>query len=60
LPAVGDRGQRYEIWCDDEEGKPMQMGWANSPDAMRRAVELHPCWSNHRAVDRWAAKTDND
>ena len=54
-PEVGDRGQRYEIWCDDENGQPMQMGWANKPDAMKRAVELHPCWSNHRAVDRWGA-----
>lgn len=54
-PAVGDRGQRYEIWCDDEDGKPMQMGWSNNPESMKRAVELHPCWSNHRAVDRLGA-----
>lgn len=54
-PAVGDRGQRYEIWCDDEDGQPMQMGWSNNPESMKRAVELHPCWSNHRAVDRLGA-----
>ena len=53
LPAVGDRGQRYEIWCDDD-GKPMRMGWSNNPDSMKQAVEKHPCWKNHRAVDRRA------
>jgi len=59
-PAVGDRGQRYEIWCDDEDGKPMQMGWSNNPESMKQAVEKHPCWSNHRAVDRLgAAAADN-
>ncbi len=59
-PAVGDRGQRYEIWCDDEDGKPMQMGWSNNPESMKQAVDKHPCWSNHRAVDRLgAAAADN-
>jgi hypothetical protein len=46
---------RYEIWCDDEDGQPMQMGWSNNPESMKRAVKLHPCWSNHRAVDRLGA-----
>ena len=36
------------------------MGWSNKPDAMKRAVELHPCWSNHRAVDRRAGQKEND
>lgn len=54
-PAVGDRGQRYEIWCDDEDGQPMQIGWSNKPDGFARTVELHPCWSNHRTVDRLGA-----
>lgn len=59
-PAVGDRGQRYEIWCDDEDGQPMQMGWSNNPESMKQAVEKHPCWKNHRAVDRLgAAAADN-
>ena len=38
----------------------MQMGWSNKPDAMKRAVELHPCWKNHRAVDRRAEQKEND
>ncbi len=58
LPDVkaGDNGQRYEIWCDDGDGMPLRMGWANSPDALREAVELHPSWSNHRVIDRHNAE----
>ena len=50
--AVGDLGQRYEFWCDDEDGKPMLLGWANNPDAFKEAVAKHPLWENHRVVDR--------
>lgn len=49
---IGDHGQRYEIWCDDDEGNPLCVGWSDTPDAFKRAVKLHPSWTNHRAVDR--------
>lgn len=50
---VGDRGQRYEIRCDEDEGGPeMVIGWSNDPRAFAETVRLHPCWRNHRAVDR--------
>ena len=50
---LGDKGQRYEIWCDDDDdGNPMCVGWSDTPDGFRKAVDAHPSWTNHRAVDR--------
>ncbi len=51
--TVGDKGQRYEHWCDTADG-PMRIGWSSAPDTFKEAVEKHPSWHNHRVVDRQA------
>jgi hypothetical protein len=53
---IGDKGQRYEIWCDDADGTPLRVGWSDTPDGFEQLVELHPSWTNHRAIDRWATR----
>jgi len=49
---IGDKAQRYEIWCDEEDGALLLIGWSDTPDGFKDAVEAHPAWMNHRAVDR--------
>lgn len=51
-PMGEDR--RYEIWCDKADGEPFLIGWADHEDAFKTAVENHPTWTNHRAIDKWA------
>lgn len=50
---TGDRGQRYEIRCDeDDSGPEMVIGWSNDPEAFEATVRLHPCWCNRKVIDR--------
>lgn len=55
---TGDKGQRYEIWCYDDDpatgGTEMRVGWSNNPEAFADMVAEHPIWCNHRAIDRQA------
>lgn len=55
---TGDRGQRYEIWCKDADGRDLQIGWSENPESFRDAVEKHPSWRDHRAVDRRSISRD--
>jgi len=57
---IGDKGRRYEIWCDDEDGEPMLVGWSDTPDGFKEAVEAHPSWTNHRAIDRQKTGAERD
>jgi hypothetical protein len=50
--AVGDRGQRYEIWCKNGDGHDMCVGYSNNPGAFKNMVDLHPVWHSRRVVDR--------
>lgn len=61
IPPVGDKGQRYEHWCDNGNGEPMKMGWSEQPNGcFRKCVHLQPAWSNYRYIDRKAAAEEGD
>ena len=51
---IGDKGQRYEIRCQDADGETFVIGWAEKPDAFTEAVELHPAWHSREVIDRHA------
>jgi len=54
---IGDKGRRYEIWATEEDGTDFVVGWSDTPDAFKEAIEAHPSWTNHRAVDRQTKST---
>lgn len=49
----GECNQRYEVHCDDGEGKDMRVGWTSKADggALAEMVRLHPSWNNPRVID---------
>lgn len=51
---VGDKGQRYEVWCFDGEGGLMQVGYSEEPDggSLTQMVHEHPMWHSPWIVDR--------
>jgi hypothetical protein len=51
---VGDKGQRYEVWCLDSDGTPMQVGYSDQSDggSLTQMVSLHPSWHSPWIVDR--------
>jgi hypothetical protein len=48
---IGDKGQRYEIWCKDGE-HDLCIGWSDNPNSFASMVEKHPVWHSRRVVDR--------
>lgn len=52
---IGDKGRRYEIWCDTEDG-PMCVGWSDTPGAFKEAIAAHPSHHNWREIDRQATR----
>ncbi len=51
---IGDKGQRYEIRCQEEDGEVFVIGWSEDPDAFTEAVSLHPSWHFREVIDRHA------
>ena len=56
--AVGDRGQRYAIWCKDGDDGEMCLGYSDNPGAFKNMVDLHPVWHTRRVVDRRSENAD--
>lgn len=56
LPAVDDRGQRYEVsYFDPRANCRSVLGWTNDAGIARRmaiGVELHPVWALPVITDR--------
>lgn len=61
LTPAGDRGQRYEVSCFDEnQNKRIVIGWTEDADEASRmgtSAELRPSWKYARVTDRGAAAT---
>ena len=49
---LGDKGQRYEIRAQDEDGQEFVVGWGETPDAWEAAIAAHPSWHSRRVIDR--------
>ncbi len=51
---VGYRGQRFEHYCEDNDGNKIVIGWSNDKDTyadmvnLTDMVNLNPNWKNHR------------
>jgi hypothetical protein len=56
---IGDRGQRYEVRCLDEDGAEKVIGWTDDPTGggLVRGVDAHPAWRSPRVIDRRAHPT---
>lgn len=53
--AVGDRGQRYEVSYETEDGNRKVFGWASTEAGAQSFVDcinLHPVWDKPEVRDR--------
>ena len=57
---VGDKGQRYEVRYKDSEGAEKVMGFADDPELLVEAIELHPSMHSPKVIDRQAAKAEKE
>lgn len=63
MPAVGDRGQRYEVrYFDRTTGAEKVFGWTNAADggAFMESAKLAPWARDPFVVDRSAPRADGD
>jgi hypothetical protein len=52
FPA-GDNGQRFEVSCYDESrGQRIIYGWADDPNKLVSAINLHPTCRDPQVRDR--------
>ena len=52
---VGDKGQRYEVQCKNEEGETVIVGWGETDEHVAnlvKGIELHPSYSTPKVIDR--------
>lgn len=58
MPAVGDRGQRFEVsFFDPDTDARRVLGWSETREgasAFERAIESHPSWCAPQVRDRGA------
>lgn len=50
--SIGDRGQRFEVYCKDPLGVEHRCGWTDDPSCFVGAIKKHPTLHSPRVIDR--------